>query len=155
MAETLISPGVFLQENDLSQITQGPVAAGAALLGPTVTGPVNIPTLVTTYSDYLSKFGGSFLSGGQEYSYFTSIAAYNYFQNGGTSLLVTRVVSGSFTSATSSLIPTGSGGPTTGTSPFVLETISEGTIMNSTSTEISGSLNSGSSDNVIWEIPTV
>ena len=48
MAETLISPGVFLQENDLSQITQGPVAAGAALVGPAVTGPVNIPTLVTT-----------------------------------------------------------------------------------------------------------
>ncbi len=69
--------------------------------------------------------------------------------------MVTRVVSGSFTSAVSSLIPTGSGGPTTGLSPFVLETISEGIIMNSTSTEISGALASGSSDNVRWEIPTV
>ena len=29
MAETLLSPGVFLNENDLSQITAGPVAAGA------------------------------------------------------------------------------------------------------------------------------
>jgi len=27
MAETLISPGVFLTENDMSQITQGPIAA--------------------------------------------------------------------------------------------------------------------------------
>ena len=33
MAETLISPGVFLQENDLSQITQGPITAGAAIVG--------------------------------------------------------------------------------------------------------------------------
>ena len=57
MAETLISPGVFLSENDLSQITQGPVQAGAALLGPTVIGPVNIPTLVTTYSQYKAIFG--------------------------------------------------------------------------------------------------
>ena len=57
MAETLISPGVFLQENDLSQITQGPITAGAAIVGPTVTGPVNIPTLVTTYSQYKAVFG--------------------------------------------------------------------------------------------------
>ena len=52
MAETLLSPGVFVSENDLSQITQGPVAAGAAIVGPTVTGPVNIPTLVTSYSQF-------------------------------------------------------------------------------------------------------
>ena len=61
MAETLISPGVFLSENDLSQITQGPVAAGAAILGPTVIGPVNIPTLVTSYSEYKALFGAAFI----------------------------------------------------------------------------------------------
>ena len=64
MAETLISPGVFLTENDLSQITQGPLAAGAALIGPTVTGQVNIPTLVTSYSEYKAIFGAAFISGG-------------------------------------------------------------------------------------------
>jgi hypothetical protein len=101
MAETLISPGVLARENDSSFITQQPVTVGAAIIGPTVKGPVEIPTVVTTYSDYLNKFGGTFLSGGQEYSYLTSIAAYNYFQQGGESLLVARVASGSFTSATS------------------------------------------------------
>jgi hypothetical protein len=101
MAETLISPGVLARENDQSFITQQPVTVGAAIIGPTVKGPVEIPTVVTTYSDYLNKFGGTFLSGGQEYSYLTSIAAYNYFQQGGQSLLVARVASGSFTSATS------------------------------------------------------
>ena len=30
MAEALISPGVFLRENDLSQVTAGPVTVGAA-----------------------------------------------------------------------------------------------------------------------------
>jgi len=103
MAETLISPGVFLQENDLSQITQGPVAAGAAILGPTVTGPVNIPTLVTSYSEYKAIFGAAFVSGGANYEYLTSIAALNYFEQGGDSLLVTRVASGSYTAATSSV----------------------------------------------------
>ena len=103
MAETLLSPGVFVSENDLSQITQGPVAAGAAIVGPTVTGPVNIPTLVTSYSQFKALFGASFISGGAPYEYLTSISALNYFEQGGDSLLVTRVASGSYTSATASI----------------------------------------------------
>jgi phage tail sheath protein FI len=153
MAETLISPGVLARENDNSFITQQPVTVGAALIGPTVKGPVEIPTLCTTYSSYLNKFGSIFLSGGQEYSYFTSIAAYNYFQQGGQSLLVTRVVSGSFSEAT----VTGgaiSGSNTSGS--FTLKTISEGTIMNNSgSLGTNGILSSGSSDNVRWQITGV
>ena len=153
MAETLISPGVLARENDNSFITQQPVTVGAALIGPTVKGPVEIPTLCTTYSSYLNKFGSIFLSGGQEYSYFTSIAAYNYFQQGGQSLLVTRVKSGSFSEA----IVTGgaiSGSNTSGS--FTLKTISEGTIMNNSgSLGTNGILSSGSSDNVRWQITGV
>lgn len=107
MAETLISPGVFLNENDQSQITQGPLAAGAAILGPTVIGPVNIPTVVTSYSQYKSIFGSTFVSGGLTTEYLTSVAALNYFNQGGNSLLVTRVASGSYTSATASVASTG------------------------------------------------
>ena len=157
MAETLLSPGVFLSENDLSQITQGPVAAGAALIGPTVVGPVNIPTLVTSYSEYKAKFGAAFVSGGTNYEYLTSIAALNYFEQGGESLLVTRVASGSYTPATAS-VPAINGQPS-----FVLETLSVGEIMNnfasgSTSPFASGSrgsLPSGSAANVRWEITGV
>ena len=155
MAETLLSPGVLARENDQSFIQGQPVSVGAAIIGPTVKGPVEIPTLVGSFSEFTAVFGGAVQSGSGVYSYLTSIAASNYFQNGGTSLLVTRVVSGSFEPAVSTLIPTGSSGPTTGLSPFVLETISEGIIMNSTSTEVSGALASGSVDNVRWEIPTV
>ena len=106
MAETIVSPGVLAIENDNSFITEQPIQAGAAIIGPTVKGKVGIPTICTTYSDYSNKFGTTFESGSQTFTYFTSISAYNYFQNGGTSLLVTRVVSGSFTPATSSRIPT-------------------------------------------------
>ena len=155
MAETLLSPGVLARENDQSFIQGQPLERGAAIIGPAVKGPVEIPTLVGSFSEYTNIFGGAVQSGSSVYSYLTSIAANNYFQNGGTSLLVTRVTSGSFTSATSSLIPTGSGGPTDGLSPFVLETISQGEIMNNTGAETSGALVSGSSDNVRWEIPTV
>jgi len=103
MAEVLLSPGVSLRENDTSQITSGPITAGLALIGPTVKGRVNIPTLVTTYSDFQSKFGDLFESASANYEFLTSIAAYNYFQQGGESILVTRVTSGSYTSATSSI----------------------------------------------------
>jgi phage tail sheath protein FI len=154
MAETLVSPGVLARENDSSFVTQGPVTVGAAIIGPTVKGPVEIPTVVTSYSDYTSKFGTTLTSASNEYTYFTSIAAYNYFNNGGESLLVSRVVSGSFTSATSyneDNKPEISGSD--GTGSLVLKTISEGVIMNSSSSlDSSGSLESGSSDNIRWEI---
>jgi phage tail sheath protein FI len=106
MAETLISPGVLARENDSSFIRQQPVNVGAAIIGPTVLGPVEIPTVVTSYSDYVNRFGAGFQSGSDNVSFFTSIAAYNYFNNGGTSLLVARVVSASntWTSATSTTI---------------------------------------------------
>jgi len=153
MAETLISPGVLARENDTSFVASGPVQAGAAILGPTVKGPVGIPTVVTSYSQYQQKFGTTFTSGAaassQTYTYFTSIAAYNYFANGGTSLLVTRIVNGTYTSATSSAIVSSSGATTP---VFVLETLTEGAVANSTSPEISGSLTSGSNDNLRWQV---
>ena len=104
MAETLISPGVLARENDQSQVTSQPIQAGAALVGPTVKGQVGIPKLITTYSEYQANFGTTFDSGSDEYTFLTSISAYNYFQNGGTSLIITRVASGSFSAATSSRI---------------------------------------------------
>jgi len=153
MTETLLSPGVLTRENDQSQIVQGPQIAGAAIVGPTVKGPVNIPTLVTSYSDYLNKFGGTFESGSTINEYLTSISAYNYFQQGGSGLLVTRVVSGTFTPATStSILNT----QVTASSAFVLETLSAGAIMNSSGSEgTNGTLISGSADNLRWEIPSV
>jgi len=153
MAETLISPGVFLNENDQSQIQQGPITVGAALVGPTVKGPANFPTLVRSYSDYTSQFGSLIVSGGTNYEYLTSIAAYNYFQQGGESLLVTRVVTGSYTAATSSIIsqlhPT--------SASFVIETLTKGIIANNfgPGASLSGSSNSltsGSIDNIRWEV---
>ena len=150
MAETLLSPGVLTRENDQTLITQGPITAGLALVGPTVKGPVNIPTLVTSYSDYKSIFGGAFESASQKYEYLTSVAIANYFQQGGTTALVTRVVSGSYTPATANIL-TQEDAP-----QIVLETISQGEIMNNSgSVTTSGSLVSGSGDNVRWEVANV
>ncbi len=92
MAEAIISPGVYTNENDQSAVTQGPIVAGAAIVGPTVNGIPYVPTLVTTYSDYVAKFGTTFNNGASgSMEYFTSLAAKNYFDNGGNTLLVTRI----------------------------------------------------------------
>jgi hypothetical protein len=166
MANFSVSPGVTTSEIDNTFLIGQPVQAGAAIIGPTVKGPVEIPTLVTSYSDYVNKFGDILISGSDTYSYFTSISAYNYFNNGGTSLIVARIVSSStaYTPATSSIIAdesayvvngyvtpnyvtTGSG-----IDVFVLETISEGIIMNSNSPVVSGSYTSGSADNIRFQI---
>ena len=149
MAETLLSPGVLARENDLSAITAQPIQAGAAIIGPTVKGPVGIPTLVTSYSQYANLFGTTFMSASVPYNFLTSTSAYNYFQNGGTSLLVTRIVSGSFTSATSTNI---SGSGVAVATSFALKTFGQGTIMNSSGSEVDGALVSGSADNLRWEV---
>jgi phage tail sheath protein FI len=150
MANFLTSPGVSLNEIDNTFISPIPVKVGAAIIGPTVKGPVEIPIVVTSYSDYKNRFGGSFVSGSDTYSYLTSIAAYNYFNNGGNSLLVARIVTGSYTPATSTTIPNYIDATS---SSFALETISEGIIMNNSGTlNADGSLVSGSLDNVRWEI---
>jgi len=147
MAETLISAGVLARENDQSFITQGPITVGAAIIGPTAKGPVEIPTVVTSYSDYQSKFGTTITSGSGVYSYFTSIAAYNYFQNGGESLLVSRVVNGTYTAADATVAGNED------VTAVTFKTIGEGVLMNSTSSLNSdGSMDSGSVDNVRWEI---
>ena len=151
MAETLVSPGVLARENDNTFIQQQPVDAGAAIVGPAVKGPVEIPTVVTSYTDYQNRFGTTFESGSGEYTYLTSIAAYNYFQNGGDSLLVTRVVSASSTWGYAEAEISGSN--TSGS--FVLETLDKGILFNNTSSVLSnGALDSGSKDNIRWEVST-
>ena len=155
MAEALLSPGVLARENDQSFLTQQPIQAGAALIGPSVIGPVNIPTIVTTYTDFVNKSGSTFISGGQEYSYLTNISAFNYFSNGGQTLLITRVVpSASVWTPAYTFATTGSqifNPINTAGGAFVLKTISEGSIMNNSgSQDIYGALVSGSSNNVRW-----
>jgi hypothetical protein len=95
MSEVIVSPGVFQIESDQSLYTQAPQTLGAAIVGPTVGGLPFVPTYVTTYNQYLSIFGDVFKSGSYYYEYLTSMAAREYFSNGGQTLLVTRVISGS------------------------------------------------------------
>jgi len=155
MAEQIVSPGVFTRENDQSFITEGPIVAGAAIVGPTARGPVEEPTLVSSFSDYTAKFGGALESSSRRYDFFTSIAAQNFFQQGGDTLLVTRITNGDYTATTGN-----ARGFDDDQVSFTLKTIAKGTDQRSSGSvngavDGNGILPSGSADNVRFEITTV
>lgn len=155
MAETLISPGVLTRENDISFIAPAPTQAGAAIIGPAVKGPVEVPTLVRSYGEYQRVFGTTFESGSNKYEFLTSLAVKSYFNQGGESVLITRVVSGSsqWTSGTSENIEALTGSLE---NPFALETLGKGAIYNSTgSLNSDGSLANGTADNLRFEIANI
>ena len=159
MAETLISPGVLARENDISFIAPAPLEAGAALIGPTVKGPVEEPTVVTSFGQYQRVFGTTFASGSNKYEYLTSLAAKSYFEQGGNSVLVTRVVSGSFTAASNTTIAAANKTE----QPFTLQTLSKGALLNNATGSSSGSavhnsdgsITLGEADNLRWEIANI
>jgi hypothetical protein len=158
MAESLISPGVLSREQDRSFIAPAPLEAGAAFIGPTVIGPVEEPTVVTSYGSYQSKFGVTFESGSNKYEFLTSLAVKSYFEQGGNSALITRVVNGSFTGASNSTIASADAG----TAPFTIQTLGKGAILNNSTgagdagaQNSDGSLVDGSAENIRWEIGNV
>ena len=75
MAETIVSPGVFTQEKDLSYLTEGVSAIGAVILGPTEEGPAFIPVQVTSQNEFNTKFGNG--------TYYTPYTVQNYLKSAG------------------------------------------------------------------------
>jgi len=150
MAENIVSPGVFTRENDLSFIPQGVAEIGAAIVGPTVKGPVNVPIKVNSFSDYAATFGTTFKSGSQYYEFFTSIAAEYYLRNSG-ALTVVRVASGTVAPASASVTCSLVAG-----NAFDVFTLGDGVIMNNSGVlGTNDALVEGTTDNVRWEISNV
>ena len=59
MAERIVSPGVFTQENDLSFLPVGIGEIGAVIIGNTESGPAFVPTQVRSMNEFELKFGSS------------------------------------------------------------------------------------------------
>ena len=57
MAEKIVSPGVYTNEIDQSFLPAALGPIGAAIVGPTVKGPVLTPTIVSSYSEFVNIFG--------------------------------------------------------------------------------------------------
>jgi len=155
MAEKILSPGVFQNESDQSLVQRGIQGTATAIVGPTVLGQPFVPTYVTSYTEFVSKFGETFKSGSYYYEYLTSLAAKDYFNNGGQTLLVTKIISSGSANMSTYASANISNYTLTGSS-FVIETLSWGDVMNNTSSiGTNGSLSSGSATNVRYEITNV
>lgn len=170
----ILSAGVYNREIDLSFYPLAIQEPGLAVIGPTVRGPAMVPTMLSTYTEYLRWFGDVFSSGSgaqaKEYKYLTSYAVQEYLRWGKT-VTVTRILAGSYTPAYSHVratnTPTGS--ITSTDMSFKLIALTDGDIVNSghtvaaltgsgmTSDEVAtdGILQSGSRYNLRWEVTNV
>ncbi len=116
MAEKIISPGVFTNEIDQSFLPATPGPVGAAIVGPTVKGPILEPTIVNSYSEYTNLFGELIESGSDKHQYLTSHTAKEYLRQGGPLTIVrvgtpglnkaTAVVGGDVTNGTTAVFAT-------------------------------------------------
>jgi hypothetical protein len=89
-----LSPGVYVEEVPSgNKPIEGVSTSTAGFVGVTERGPVNEPTLVTSYADFTRKFGGYL-----DHRIFTGdrdvlpYAVEGFFSNGGTRAYITRVV---------------------------------------------------------------
>jgi len=133
MAEKIVSPGVYTNEIDQSFLPAALGPIGAAIVGPTVKGPVLTPTVVSSYSEYVQIFGEVIESGSNSFQYLTSHTAKEYLAQGGPATIV-RVAKPNQGRASASLA--GRGGAHLATSPFSLEVLGDGTQFNSSGSPV-------------------
>ncbi len=85
MSERIVSPGVFTRERDLSFLPIGIGEIGAAIIGPTMSGPSFVPTVVTSFSDFETKFGS------YSTDFYTPYAVKEYFKGNASSVTIVKV----------------------------------------------------------------
>src|SRR4030042_4063041 len=89
MSPEYLSRGVYVEEVDRgAKPIEGAGTAVAAFVGFAEKGPVNQPTFIPNWTEFVNTFGG-FLKGG-----FLAQGVYGYFQNGGGRCFVTRLPGG-------------------------------------------------------------
>ena len=93
-----LRPGVYVQEslNPVAPVVGANSTSVAAFIGSSDRGPV-APTLVTSWSEYINKYG----SWGTNNT--LALSVFLYFSNGGNSAYINRVLKGSYANATRTL----------------------------------------------------
>ncbi len=88
MATTLLSPGVYIEEERGPRPIRGVSTSVPVLIGFAPRGPINQPTLVTNWVEFEDLFGG-FLPGA-----FLPYSVFGFFDNGGERCYVLRLPPG-------------------------------------------------------------
>ena len=92
-----LSPGVYIEELPSgNKPIEGVSTSTAGMVGVTQRGPVNEPTLVTSFADFNRQFGGyldrRLYPTALEYCHVLPHAVEGFFTNGGQRVYITRVV---------------------------------------------------------------
>jgi uncharacterized protein len=90
-------PGIYIQEIPSQRSIQSASTSVPAFLGITDAGPINTPTLITSWNAYTRQFGGLVWMG------FNSWAVYEFFQEGGAACYVVRLDDSKSSAATASI----------------------------------------------------
>ncbi len=89
MSPEYLSPGVYVEEVDKgSKPIEGAGTACAAFIGFAEKGPINQPTFIPNWTEFVNNFGG-FIKGG-----YLASSVFGYFQNGGGRCYVSRLPGG-------------------------------------------------------------
>jgi uncharacterized protein len=91
-----LSPGVYIEEVSTGpRPIEGVGTAMAGFVGFADNGPINKPTLITSWEQYVKVFGaleeGGVRSGFSKYGYYLGQSIFGFFSNGGRRCYVTRV----------------------------------------------------------------
>jgi phage tail sheath protein FI len=82
---TYLSPGIYTRETDFSFYVKQISTSSAAMVGVAEKGPVNKPVLVTSWEQFINRFG-TYINEG-----YLAYAARAFFDNGGSVLYVNRI----------------------------------------------------------------
>jgi phage tail sheath protein FI len=82
---TYLSPGIYTRETDFSFYVKQISTSSAAMVGVAEKGPVNHPVLVTSWEQFINRFGAYINEG------YLAYAARAFFDNGGSVLYVNRI----------------------------------------------------------------
>lgn len=89
MSPEYLSPGVYVEEVDKgAKPIEGAGTSVAAFVGFAEQGPVNQPTFIPNWTEFVGTFGG-FIKGA-----YLANSVYGYFQNGGGRCFITRLPGG-------------------------------------------------------------
>ena len=91
MATQYSTPGVYIEEQPGLNPIAGVATSFAAFLGPTRSGDPNVPTFITSFDEFRSRFGNRPLNG-----FYLWYAVRGFFENGGRLAHIVRVSTGAY-----------------------------------------------------------
>src|SRR5258708_39620298 len=88
-----LAPGVYVEEVDTgTRPIEGASTSTSGMVGVAERGPINIPTLITSFGDYTNQFGGYLKKEEYPKAWFLPHAVEGFFQNGGKRVYVVRIL---------------------------------------------------------------